>query len=120
MTGFVANRFVKLLKNKGFRVVRENHTRYSGIWIVRGFGIYGVIAPHMKEYYNADFFVDNEEYWDKFSHAVVKVDISKVNTEDLFEDISYLTSEEGREYNRSYAYLDDNRARFKTMINKEN
>lgn len=115
MTGFVAKHFVKLLKSKGFRVVRENHDRFTGVWIIRGHGIEGIIAPHMKKYYNADLFIDNEEYWDKFSKAPILVDLYKVDLEDLFDDISFLTSEEGKEYNRTYAYLEDDKAKFKTM-----
>ena len=117
MTGFVAKHFVKLLKSKGFRVVRENHDRFTGAWNIRGYGIKGVIAPHMKEYYNAELFIDNEEYWDKFSRAPILVDLCKVNLDDLFSDISFLTSEEGKEYNRTYAYLEDDKAKFKTMKN---
>lgn len=115
MTGFVYKRFVKLLKSKGFRVVRQNYDKTTGIWIVRGKGVYGIIAPHMKQYYNADFFVDSEGLWDKFSRAVLLVDIDKVNFEDLLADFSFLNSEEGMKYSKTYAYLDDDKAKFKTM-----
>ena len=120
MTGFVLKRFVKLLKTKGFRVVKQNRSFDAGIWIVRGFGLYGIIAPDMKEWYAADFFMENEEYWNKCSRCPISVDVSKVNMELLFADMEFLASEEGKLYNGSYAYLDDDKAKFKTMCNKEN
>ena len=115
MTGFVAKHFVKMLKKKGFRVVRKNYDRHTGDWVVTGKGIFGVIAPHIKKYYNADFFIDNEEYWDKYTKAPIMVDISKVDVDELLDDISFLASQEGKEYNRTYAFLEDDKAKFKTM-----
>ena len=115
MTNFVCKKFVKQLKSNGFRVVRQNYDKTAGIWIVRGKGIYGILAPHLKKSYNADFFVEYEEYWDKLSKAALYIDIDKLIFEDLLADISFLNSEEGKEYNKTYAYLDDDKAKFKTM-----
>ena len=115
-TNFVAKRFVKLLKSKGFRVIRRNHSQYSGNWDIRGHGMEGLIVPHYKEAYGADLFLDTEEYWDKCSKAIIRVDTGTVNIDDLLSDITFLNTDEGNIYNGQWGYLEDNWAKLKTHV----